>query len=37
MKLPEEGHDFEHRRRANAELAKVVAAGLIPSPSDQNP
>jgi hypothetical protein len=27
MQLPEEGDDFEHRRRANAALAKVVAAG----------
>jgi hypothetical protein len=27
MQLPEEGDDFEHRRRANAALAMVVAAG----------
>jgi len=26
MKLPEEGDDFEHRQRTNAELAKVMLA-----------
>ena len=26
MSLPEEGNDFEHRQRTNAELAKVMLA-----------
>jgi len=26
MKLPEEGDDFEHRQRTNAEMAKVMLA-----------
>ena len=26
MKLPEEGNDFEHRQRSNAEIAKVMLA-----------
>ena len=26
MRLPEEGEDFEHRQRTNAELAKVMLA-----------